>query len=105
MFKVFAMVFLLGVGSFGLVLVKNTIVFFVNLVLDSIKMSKETGRIASPEVKETIYKEFFEKASWLPRRLGKLFCLRHPYAEKKYQQKYKLPAHRRAEKPLGSAGL
>jgi len=77
MFRVVSIVFLLGTGSFALALLKNTTVFFVNLALDSLKFSKELRRITPSEAKEVIFREFLDRASWLPRHCKKLFYYRH----------------------------
>jgi hypothetical protein len=80
--RVLSMVFLFGTGSFGLALLKNTTVFFVNLTLDSINLRKGDRRITTPEKKD-IYQEFFERVSWLPRQLNRAFWLMHHRPQKK----------------------
>jgi hypothetical protein len=98
MFRVFSMVFLFGTGTFGLVLLKNTIVFFVNLTLDSIKSSGDHRRITTSDARKDIYKEFFERISWVPRQFKHGLLFASTAYRKRFSAKYRLLACAEVEK-------
>jgi hypothetical protein len=48
MARVISMVLLFFTGSFGLALLKNTVVFFTNLTLDSVNFSMDSAELRHP---------------------------------------------------------
>ncbi len=52
-------------GSYGLVVLKSTVISFVNLILDSFNFRFAANKITPDDTRHEIFGEFIQVTSWL----------------------------------------
>jgi hypothetical protein len=81
MYRVLSIALSMVFGSFGLVLLKSTVISFTNLIMDSFNFRFATEKITPPDTKHEIIDEFLHRTAWLQILLKKVFFLKPHHSE------------------------
>ena len=68
-------------GSYGLVLLKSTVISFVNLALDSFNFWFAKEKVTPVETRQEIIAEFLDRTIWLRFLLEKVHFLKPQYSK------------------------
>ncbi len=81
MYRVVSIALSMVFGSFGLVLLKSTVISFTNLIMDSFNFWFATKKITPSDTRHEIIDEFLHRTAWLQVLLKKVFFLKPHHSE------------------------
>jgi hypothetical protein len=81
MFRVVSIALSMFFGSFGFVLLKSTVISFVNLTLDSFNFWFASEKITPLDTRHEIIDEFLNRIAWVRVMLKSVFFLKPQYSE------------------------